>query len=49
MLEGQALIHSEFMFRAAPPLAMIFIVSLLAYVVVGLFMPLIKLITELSG
>lgn len=49
MLEGQALIHSEFVFRAAPPLTMIFIVIVLAYIVLGLFMPLIKLITELSG
>jgi type II secretory pathway component PulF len=49
MLEGQAMIHSEFVFRAAPPLTMIFIVTVLAYIVLGLFMPLIKLITELSG
>ena len=49
MLEGQAMIHSEFVFRVAPPITMIFIVIVLAFVVTGLFMPLIKLITELSG
>jgi type II secretory pathway component PulF len=49
MMEGQAMIHSEFVFRAAPPLTMFFIVAALGYIVVGLFMPLIKLITELSG
>ena len=49
MLESRAMIHSEFMFRVAPPLTMIVIVSVLAFVVTGLFMPLIKLISELSG
>jgi type II secretory pathway component PulF len=49
MAEGQAMTHAEFMFRAAPPLVMIFIVLLLGYIVLALFMPLLKLITELSG
>ncbi len=49
MSEGQAMIHAEFVLRAAPPLTMIFILVLLGFIVIGLFMPLIKLITELSG
>lgn len=49
MLEGQAMIHSEFVLRVAPPMTMILVVVLLGFVVTGLFMPLIKLITGLSG
>jgi general secretion pathway protein F len=49
MLEGQALISAEFVFRLAPPLTMILIVTVLGFVLTGLFAPLMTLIHELSS
>jgi type II secretory pathway component PulF len=49
MCEGRAMIDSEFVFRVAPPFTMIFILAVLGFIVTGLFMPLMKLINELSG
>ena len=49
MLEGRAMLHAEFVFRVAPPLMMILIVLLLGYVVVALFLPLLNIMTQISG
>ena len=49
MCEGRAIIDSELVFRIAPPFTMAFILFVLGFIVTGLFMPLLKLITELSG
>ncbi|MBI3466105.1 MAG: type II secretion system F family protein [Planctomycetes bacterium] len=49
MLESQAMVHAELVFRTAPPLTMIVIVVFLGFVVTALFMPLLNLISSLSG
>ena len=49
MFEGRARLHTTFVMAVVTPLAFIVVVWGLGLLVIGLFMPLIKLITELSG